>query len=111
MKEEFTYKSTPDGKAPSGYQKKGTFKDVSLRGADPKIIDEYDTECIERGLTRRELANELMGHAKFGGDDVRFYEAFSKTNSYKRVIEILEDEYELNDDHKKNLFCNLEDGP
>ncbi len=89
MKEEFQYKSTPDGKAPSGYQRKGTFRDVTLHGADAKVIDEYDSECIERGITRRQLANELLDHPNNGGDERRFYEAFSKTNYYTDIVEAI----------------------
>ncbi len=85
MKDEFTYKSTPNGKLPSGRAKKGTFRDISLSGADPRLIDEYDMECIERGLRRRELFNELLGHPDDGGDLKRFYEIFSKNRRYDKL--------------------------
>ncbi len=88
MKEEFTYKSTPDGKPPSGRKQAGTWKDISLAGADPKLIDEFDMDCMERGMTRFDFAmNVLLAHPESGGDHVRFYEIFSNVRKFKRLAE------------------------
>jgi len=104
MKDEFTFRSTPNGKPPSGYQKRGTFRDVTLRGVDPKTVDEYDMECIERGITRRDLANELLGHPEDGGDEQRFYDIFSKTNYYTSVVEHIGKRLRLNQDDEKSTI-------
>ena len=90
MKEEFTYRSTPNGKAPSGYKKKGTFRDITLAGADPELIDQFDMDCQERGMTRWEFAtNVLLAHPENGGDHKRFYDIFSKTRMFTSVVEMI----------------------
>jgi len=87
MKEEFQYKSTPNGKPPSGHMRKGTFRDISMNGCDPETIEKFDLECMERGFTRLQLAYELLGQAQDGGDHQRFYDIFSKTKSFSSLIQ------------------------
>lgn len=98
MKEEFQYRSTPNGSPPSGRMRKGTFRDVSMNGCDPETIEKFDLECIKRGLTRLQLAYELLGQTQNGGDHQRFYDIFSKTNSFKSLIQGME----------KSLFRKME---
>ncbi len=87
MKDEFTYRSTPDGSPPSGRKQTGTWKDISLSGADPKLIDEFDMDCQELGLTRFELANKLFELPENGGDDVRFYNVFKDVRKWSKHAE------------------------
>tara|TARA_Y100000310_G_C20666071_1_gene807568 strand:- start:1975 stop:2310 length:336 start_codon:yes stop_codon:yes gene_type:complete len=88
MKDEFTYRSTPDGSPPSGRKQTGTWKDISLSGADPKLIDEFDMDCQERGMTRFEFAtNVLLAHPEHGGDAVRFYNIFHNVRKFKKLAE------------------------
>lgn len=89
MKDEFTYKSTPDGTPPSGALRKGTFRDITLAGADPVLIDEYDSECIDRGITRKQLFNELLGRPEDGGDLKRFVGIFSNVKKYSKLVDMV----------------------
>ncbi len=89
MKEEFTYKSTPGGTPPSGALRKGTFRDITLAGSDPALIDEYDSECMNRGITRKELFNELLGRPEDGGDSQRFVDVFSNVKTFSKVVDVV----------------------
>lgn len=49
------FKSTADGRPPSGEKIPGTFRDISLEPLSPEMIDLYDSECINRGVNRSEF--------------------------------------------------------
>lgn len=89
MINEFTYKSTPDGTPPSGALRKGTFRDITLVGADPVLIDEYDSECMDRNITRKQLFNELLGRPEDGGDSQRFVNVFSNVKKYSKFADMV----------------------
>ena len=46
------WKSTGTINAPSGRRRRGTFRDVSLSGLPSELIDEVDSACIERSISR-----------------------------------------------------------
>lgn len=75
MKDEFKYKSTPNGKPPSGAKQKGTFRDLTLSGLSSEQIDDIDAECIDKGITRWEWAMDLSNR-----DKEEFYNIFIQTN-------------------------------
>jgi len=43
----------PDG--PTGYKRKGTFRDISLSYYLPEYVDDFDSICISKGVKRSEL--------------------------------------------------------
>jgi hypothetical protein len=53
------WKSTKNGKVPSGHKRVGTFRDVSLVRCDPKFIEAIDLKCIELSKPRSEVVKKL----------------------------------------------------
>ena len=53
------WKTTNRPSGPTGYKRKGTFRDISLRGLPPEMIDEIDANCIDRGINRSQFISEI----------------------------------------------------
>jgi hypothetical protein len=53
------WKTTDRAEGPSGRKRAGTFRDVSLVGGDPDLIDEIDQRCQQEGLKRSEVLKTL----------------------------------------------------
>ncbi len=47
----------PDG--PTGYQYKGTFRDVSLTHYKPEFVDNLDFYCLQKNINRSDVIRML----------------------------------------------------
>lgn len=59
------WKSTSKNKEPTGYKRKGTFRDISLCGWPPDFIDEFDLVCQQRRICRSRLYEEMRESLNF----------------------------------------------
>ena len=91
LSNEFKYKSTPDGSPPSGYRRRGTFRDASFAGMKPEHIDIVDSECQSQGITRSAWVMKALGSPE--GREL-FHRLFEGTGpqGYQRIWREIERE-------------------
>ena len=60
MSREKRYTTTRNGATPTGYKRKGTYRDVSLVTVHPDLIEDFDRTCIEAEMTRSQLLGQAI---------------------------------------------------